>query len=205
MKRLAVLVTVCAFTGCVLASNDLVSQGAYRTEVAETYDGSLRLTVREEDGKLIVEGRYRGVAGRGPTAPDVEVSLVAPDGSVIGRTQASFVHHSQKRMSHDHFRADFVVLPPDGTRIRIRPLAIKRGATPPTAGPLNRAEENNATRTSASAEAAPETSPCESPAGANASTSGSPKTSSPIRSPSSAGASEPKAHRGGHAPVVPPA
>lgn len=136
MKRIVGLVIAWAFTGCVFVSNDLVSQGVYRAEVAEAYDGSLRLTVREEDGKLIVEGRHRSVAGHGSTAPDVEVLLVAPDGSEIGRTQASFVHHSQKRMSHNHFRAEFVVVPPSGTRILIRPLAIERGAPTPTARPL---------------------------------------------------------------------
>lgn len=123
MKRLAGFLTAWAFSGCLFISNDLVSQGVYRTEIADTYDGPLRLTVRDEDGRLIVEGRYRGVAGRGPTAPDVEVSLVAPDGSVIGRTRASFVHHSQKRMSHDHFRAKFVEIPPPGTVVRVCPCS----------------------------------------------------------------------------------
>jgi hypothetical protein len=121
MKRLVGLVTPWAFAGCVFASNDLVSQGVYRTEIAETYNRSLRLTAREDGGKLIVEGRYRGVAGRGPTAPDVEMSLVAPDGSEIGRTQVSFVHHPKRRMSHDHFWAEFDALPPPGTVIRVCP------------------------------------------------------------------------------------
>lgn len=121
MRRIAGLVTAFAFAGCVFASNDLVSQGVYRTEVAETYNRSLRLTVREDGGRLIVEGRYRGVAAYGLTGPGVEVSLVAPDGSEIGRTRASVVHHSQKRMSHDHLRAEFEVIPPPGTVIRVCP------------------------------------------------------------------------------------
>ncbi len=121
MRRIVGLVTACLFAGCVFASNDLVSQGVYRAEIAAPFDGPLRLSVSEESGTLVVAGRYRGMAGRGPLTPAVEVTLVAQDGTELAQVRASFVPHPTKRMSHADFRAEFSVIPPPGTRIRVSP------------------------------------------------------------------------------------
>jgi len=46
---------------------------------------------------------------------------VAQDDTDLTRTR--FVPHPTKRKSHAHFRAEFSVIPPPGTRIRVSPYS----------------------------------------------------------------------------------
>lgn len=123
MKQTMWLMLCCFLPGCGLLVPDLVSQGVYRLEPPEVGRCRVAVTAEVQDGRLLVEGELSRGRFPYPLEAETEVSLVAPDGSEIGRTRPVLRRSRNRRSSGTfaYFTTEFDRVPPPGTLIRVRP------------------------------------------------------------------------------------
>lgn len=123
MKRAVSLLACWLIAGCGLLVPDLVSQGVYRLEPTEVGRCRVAVTAEVKDGRLLVEGQLSRGRFPYPLQAETEVSLVAPDGSEIGRTRPVLRRSRNRRSSGTfaYFTTEFARVPPPGTLIRVQP------------------------------------------------------------------------------------
>lgn len=123
MKRTVRLLACWSIAGCGPLFPDLVSRGVYRLEPTEVGRCRVVVTAEEKDGRLVVEGQLSRGRFPYPLEAETEVSIVAPNGSEIGRTRPVLRRSRNRRSSGTfaYFTAEFDRVPPPGTLIRVTP------------------------------------------------------------------------------------